>query len=215
MPGQGRGPGQGVSVTDQPVQPKNLLVSGTCLVKGATYYYGQVNIRRGGRLIFVEPAASSALKGQDFWANAIIIEAGGEMLAGVPVAVLMRRKDVSGKVYGTNGKTLTIHLYGGEKADKTGASCVTLPPDKRAEYDKQKYGEQDPNVEECGILSFSGTPMAINCGTVLTTNRLCLVASRTASTNTPNCMAITASSSRPAAWDTSATRCWHCRMTEH
>jgi len=35
------------------------------------------------KLIFIEPAAESQLKGQDFWATSIIIENGGAILAGV------------------------------------------------------------------------------------------------------------------------------------
>ena len=64
-------------------QPEDMLVNSLCLVTGTSITLGRVNIVNGGKLVFVEPAVSAEPTGQDFWASAIIIENGGEMLAGV------------------------------------------------------------------------------------------------------------------------------------
>ena len=94
-------PVQGLTIGNT-VQP-DLLVDKPCRVEGTDpHYFGHVNIVKGGSLIFIEPPAEPPAKGQDFWATSIIIENGGAMLAGVD----------DQKPYGTNGKTLTIHLYG-------------------------------------------------------------------------------------------------------
>ena len=95
-------------------------------------------------LIFVEPATSSAIKGQDFWATSIIIENGGELRAGTG-------KDTDGselEPYGKHLKTLTFHLYGADprgpdpigdaaKPEGPGVSCAPI---------------KDPsNFADCGI----------------------------------------------------------------
>ena len=65
-------------------QPEDMLVTSLCLVTGTSITLGRVNIVNGGKLVFVEPAVFRRTPtGQDFWASAIIIENGGEMLAGV------------------------------------------------------------------------------------------------------------------------------------
>src|SRR6185503_19122048 len=47
----------------------DLKVEKTCTLRGGFYYFRNVNIVQGGKLIFIEPAAASQLKGQDFWAS--------------------------------------------------------------------------------------------------------------------------------------------------
>ncbi len=114
---------QGKMLNNEP-QP-DLLVNGTCKVVGSSpFYFGHVNIVAGGKLIFVEPPIEPRdVKGQDFWATSIIIENGGALLAGVG----------DQEAYGTNGKTLTIHLYGADprgddptKTEGPGVSCVKV-----------------------------------------------------------------------------------------
>jgi hypothetical protein len=121
-------PVQGLTIGNT-VQP-DLLVDKPCRVEGTEpHYFGHVNIVKGGSLIFIEPPAEPPAKGQDFWATSIIIENGGAMLAGVD----------DQKPYGTNGKTLTIHLYGEDprgddptKDEGPGESCV--PVQDKAEF---------------------------------------------------------------------------------
>ena len=140
--------GQGPIVDGE--QP-DLLIETTCRVKeddkeqaAKTYYFRHVRIVSGGTLIFVEPATSSAIKGQDFWATSIIIENGGELRAGTG-------KDTDGselEPYGKHLKTLTFHLYGADprgpdpigdaaKPEGPGVSCAPI---------------KDPsNFADCGI----------------------------------------------------------------
>jgi cell migration-inducing and hyaluronan-binding protein len=123
---------------DQP----DLVVNQPCKVLGGTYYFRHVNIiAPAGKLIFIEPAAESQLKGQDFWATSIIIENGGAILAGVDDA---KTGVVGVAPYGTNKKTLTFHLYGSDprgndvmKSEGPGESCVPIA-------DKTLFGD-------CGI----------------------------------------------------------------
>jgi hypothetical protein len=122
---------QGKVLNNAP-QP-DLLVKGACKVVGySPFYFGHVNIVSGGKLIFVEPPVEPRTEtGQDFWASSIIIENGGALLAGVG----------NQAPYGTNGKTLTIHLYGADprggdptKNEGPGVSCVKVTePDKFAD----------------------------------------------------------------------------------
>ena len=120
-------------------QPEDMLVDSLCLVTGTSIKLGQVNIVNGGKLVFVEPASSDTPTGQDFWASSIIIENGGEMLAGVDYTRLNpateREEIVETKPYGTNEKTLRIHLYGKDPGmGAMGALCEspaeTMPWDK-------------------------------------------------------------------------------------
>ena len=120
-------------------QPEDMLVASLCLVTGTSIKLGQVNIVKGGKLVFVEPASSDTPTGQDFWASSIIIENGGEMLAGVDYTRLnpttQREEIVETKPYGTNEKTLRIHLYGEDPGmGAMGALCKspadTMPWDK-------------------------------------------------------------------------------------
>jgi hypothetical protein len=127
-------PVQGLTIGGT-VQP-DLLIDKPCKVQGTQpYYFGHVNIVKGGSLIFVEPPTEpTTVKGQDFWATSIIIENGGALLAGVD----------DQKPYGTNGKTLTIHLYGADprgndptKPEGPGESCVPI--------------QDKANFADCGI----------------------------------------------------------------
>src|SRR5436190_18699950 len=74
---------------------KDLAVIGTCKVDGTVkdglYNYGEINIYGKGKLIFSDARI-------DFWAKSIIVENGGELLAGKDTA------PIAGPV--------TIHLYG-------------------------------------------------------------------------------------------------------
>jgi hypothetical protein len=63
-------------------------------VCAGTYHYGNVNVYGGGSLTFDDAAI-------DFWASAILIENQGSVIAGS-----------SEQPIGTNGGTVTFHLYG-------------------------------------------------------------------------------------------------------
>ena len=119
---------------------ENLLVDGTCLAKGSTFMYDRVWIRRGpdgkpGKLIFVEPPPSgdpNKPATQEFWASSIIVEEGGELLAGVDDP----DKPSGTRPYGSNGAVLTIHLYGAETSGP-GDLCSSRDP--------------NPDFVDCGI----------------------------------------------------------------
>ena len=120
-------------------QQPDLLIKDTCRVVGdRPYFYGKVNIiGPKGRLIFVEPDAEpSTVKGQDFWASAIIIENEGQLLAGVDYDRIVdertgKAEKVEVKPYGQNLKTLTIHLYGKDPGmGAMGALCAPPTPDR-------------------------------------------------------------------------------------
>jgi cell migration-inducing and hyaluronan-binding protein len=111
----GAGPGES--------QP-DLKISGTCIVKTVgDYYYGKVNVIKGGALIFKEGTDSTAAdRVTNFWARSIIVEEGGALKAGVD----------GDAPYGTKLHTLNIILYGKDKSDgdpvgKPGAgdTCVS------------------------------------------------------------------------------------------
>jgi cell migration-inducing and hyaluronan-binding protein len=111
--------------------PKDLKIDRTCYVRGGTYTFSHVNIVAGGKLVFVEPTRESAVKRQDFWATSIIIENGGAIYAGVDVPG--DKEMVNVKPYGTNGRTLTFHLYGADprggdpkKVEGPGVSCAPI-----------------------------------------------------------------------------------------
>src|SRR5262249_51315541 len=54
-------------------QQPNLVVKSLCTVnKAGDYLYGQVNIVKGGSLIFVEPAGTGTQV--NFWASSVIVE---------------------------------------------------------------------------------------------------------------------------------------------
>ena len=86
----------------------DLEISKDCVVFPGSYYFGHVNIIKGGRLIFREkPGPGNTIT---FWAKSIIIEAGGAMKAGVD----------GDKPFGTGGGKLDIVLYGPDQVLKGG-----------------------------------------------------------------------------------------------
>src|SRR5438128_6019639 len=102
LPEQGKN-GDG-SADKQP----DLYVTGKCTVdpgdlyKPREYYYGYVNIVKGGELVHKEGARWDT----DFWASSIIIENEGKMSAG---------ENTAGKhtPFGAMaGRSLTVHIYG-------------------------------------------------------------------------------------------------------
>ena len=124
--------GAGANITEQP----DLIIKGACTVHAKTpYFYRNVNIigvpntqKPGtfikGKLIFADEAAGNT----DFWANTIIIENHGEMIAGSPAVP-----------FGKAGNVLTIHLYGTDLSNGhpenpltqgQAAVCVTPQPTK-------------------------------------------------------------------------------------
>jgi hypothetical protein len=126
---------QGKIIGGGGVQP-DLVIDKPCQVLGTKpYYFGNVNIIKGGKLIFIEPPVEPTTeKTQDFWATAIIIENGGEMYAGVDYPGQL----AATKAYGTNGKTLRFHLYGKDPGrGKLGALCVqpTTDEERKTETD--------------------------------------------------------------------------------
>jgi cell migration-inducing and hyaluronan-binding protein len=82
--------------------PADLVVSGTCTVQGsntdtpAAYYFHTVNVINGGSLTFSDANT-------EFYAENILVEDGGELLAGTPTAPI-------GTVAASN--EVTIHLWG-------------------------------------------------------------------------------------------------------
>ena len=92
-------------------QQEDMLVKSLCLVTGTSIKLGRVNIVNGGKLVFIEPASADTATGQDFWASSIIIENGGEMLAGVNYTRLNtttnREEIVSTKPYWDQSKDPT------------------------------------------------------------------------------------------------------------
>jgi hypothetical protein len=94
-----------------PGSGENLIVSGgTCTVKAGTYQYQNVNIISGGTLLFLDTKI-------DFWAQSILIESAGSLVAGTAAAPI-----------GTNGGVVTIHLWGadqGTSGTAQGIPCAT------------------------------------------------------------------------------------------
>ena len=111
-----KGGGSGVSG-----QQPNLVISSACTVnRPGNYFYGNVNIIKGGSLTFSEPLGTGTLV--EFWASNIIVENGGALVAGA-----------SGTPYGSRGGVLNIYLYGKNQSGTSdpyanpgqGALCVT------------------------------------------------------------------------------------------
>ena len=113
---------------------EDLAVTGGCtIVKAGTYHYNNVNIYDGGILKFEDAVI-------DFWAQSILVENEGSLLAGSPEAPI-----------GTAGGVVTIHLYGADQGArpfgtdqeprgmgiicKTGAFCGVDPTIWNANYD--------------------------------------------------------------------------------
>jgi len=96
----------------------DLIVStGTCTVKAGTYQYHNVNIISGGTLLFTDTQI-------DFWAESILVENTGSLIAGSTAAPI-----------GANGGKVTFHLYGkdqgtgknGAKGPGVGITCLSDP----------------------------------------------------------------------------------------
>ncbi len=86
-----------------PGQQDDLEVTGNCIInQTGGYYFGQVNIFKGGSLTFAEPATANTQV--NFWASSIIVEYNSALIAGKPA--------MNG--YGANGGFLTFHLYGSD-----------------------------------------------------------------------------------------------------
>ncbi len=81
--------------------PPDLVVNtGTCIVKAGTYHYHNVNVYGGGTLEFVDGGNI------DFWAESILVENNGTLIAGNPSAPFSH--------------TLTFHLWGKDQGVGTG-----------------------------------------------------------------------------------------------
>jgi|LNAP01.1.fsa_nt_gb hypothetical protein len=90
--------------------PPNLLVNGKCIVpKGRTDYFANVNIVEGGKLYFLDWNVGNIT----FWAASIIVEAGGSLIA---TGSSNGSDPDPNKQFGLSGDTLTIYLYGEDKA---------------------------------------------------------------------------------------------------
>ena len=94
----------------------DLIVSGgTCMVNVAgTYQYHNVNIINGGTLLFSDVKI-------DFWAESILVENTGSLIAGSTTAPI-----------GTAGGVVTFHLYGqdqGTSGTAQGIPCQTPTSD--------------------------------------------------------------------------------------
>jgi hypothetical protein len=79
---------------------EDLEVTSPYTVCAGTYHYGNVNVYGGGSLTFDDAAI-------DFWATSILIENQGSIIAGSPEQPI-----------GTNGGTVTFHLYGMDQGAK-------------------------------------------------------------------------------------------------
>ncbi len=90
---------------------QDIVISVSCTVDGSApnglYQYGNVNIIANGALMFDDVKV-------DFWAKNILVENGGSLLAG------------TSRPIGTNGGSLTIHLYGPDQGEGgKGIECVS------------------------------------------------------------------------------------------
>jgi hypothetical protein len=96
---------------------------GSCLVEpGHDYHYGNVNVVKGGYLVFREhDRYSKPLENTktNFWARSIIIENEGNMSAHAGINTShVGRIPLYGRLepYGTRDGTLTIHIYGKDES---------------------------------------------------------------------------------------------------
>jgi hypothetical protein len=108
----------------------DLLVTGPCEVKAGLYTFHNVNIvKKSGADCAQQPANCGTLAfdddpaGINFFAESILIENGGSLIAGSPAAPI-----------GTKGGTVTIHLWG--KQSDPGALCQT---DERCGVDQSLW----------------------------------------------------------------------------
>ncbi len=105
---------QATTCTTGSLPPGNggdLIVSGgTCTVGAGTFQYHNVNIISGGTLLFTDNKI-------DFWAESILVENTGSLIAGSTTAPI-----------GTADGLVTIHLYGvdqGTSGKAQGITCQT------------------------------------------------------------------------------------------
>lgn len=98
---------QGLTVGGQP----DLKVDGPCTVNPGVYKFNVVNVVKGGSLTFKEVGLNAVT---EFWANTIIVEAGGAILAGVDADA----------PFGKDGGRLTFYLYG---ADRSNGNPIATP----------------------------------------------------------------------------------------
>jgi G8 domain len=108
-----------------------LVYTGTCTVHKGQYKFHNVNIYGGGELLFADDGDT------DFWAESILIENNGSLVAG------------SASALGAYKSRLTLHLYG--KSDDDGIDCKSQPQPPQ------------PDKAPCGIpdtLWFANTFMA-------------------------------------------------------
>jgi hypothetical protein len=92
------------------------IYTGTCTAHAGLYKFRNVNIYTGGRLVFADDGDV------DFWAESIVIENNGSLVAGSPSTA------------GAYKSKLTFHLYGKERLDDDdGVECKTpVSPDAPA-----------------------------------------------------------------------------------
>ncbi|MEQ8501720.1 MAG: hypothetical protein RIB84_20130 [Sneathiellaceae bacterium] len=113
----------------------DLEVNGICIVDElADFHYRNVNVVKGGRLIFLEPPqpADVTKNKTNFWASSIVIENGGSVEAGLAEHAKLPEElgskwdktwTPTGKAYGVNGNVVNIMLYG---ADQSGGNPVDV-----------------------------------------------------------------------------------------
>jgi len=117
-------------------QQPNLVISSACTVNRAgNYFYGNVNIIKGGSLTFSEPLGTGTLV--EFWASNIIVENGGALVAGA-----------SGTPYGSRGGVLNIYLYG---PNQSGTNAEPVDPYMDPSQGALCVTQQSSTVGPCGI----------------------------------------------------------------
>src|SRR5215475_5794144 len=109
------------SDTKPPTVSNFEITNQECKLGKGTYYVGVVNIHTNGVLRFLDEKI-------DFWANAIIVENGGSLLAGdAPAKGATPCADTNKRPIGCAGGEVTIHLYGKGPVNPTdpvtGARC--------------------------------------------------------------------------------------------
>lgn len=89
----------------------NLTVTtGTCIAHAGLYKFANVNIYGGGQIMFADEPG-----GTDFWAQSILIESAGSIVAGSATMP-----------FGMNGGKLTIHLWGKDQGlNGQGITCMS------------------------------------------------------------------------------------------
>jgi hypothetical protein len=162
--------------------PPDLEVTQPCTVGAGHYYYKNVNIYGNGTLTFLDEKI-------DFYAQSILIEKGGSLIAGRPATV----NDPDGPI-GSKGGVVTIHLWGKDQGvhgqgivcqskkcgvpdtiwDKPGTQKVPLPDgtqDYFYSYEPLPYDDAswDPNANRnCNLEGcFGYKVLAVSWGGTL------------------------------------------------